>query len=64
LKVVLSRFSAPFCVALGEVYTQRKVVIVGSVVGFVMVALSSFLIRIEFFIFFYGVGTGKYTKTD
>ncbi|XP_048745461.1 monocarboxylate transporter 14-like isoform X2 [Ostrea edulis] len=50
--------TAPFCVALGELFTQRKVVLVGSTIGFVMVSLSSFLIRIEFFLFFYGVGTG------
>ncbi|XP_056006434.1 monocarboxylate transporter 12-like [Ostrea edulis] len=50
--------TGPFCMALGEHFTQRKVVFVGSIVAFVMVSLSSFLIRIEFFSFFFGVGTG------
>ncbi|XP_062575751.1 monocarboxylate transporter 12-like [Saccostrea cucullata] len=49
---------APFCVAFGEHFTQRKVVILGSLVGFVMIAVASLLVNIEFFIFFYGVGTG------
>ena len=47
--------------AFGELFTQRKVVIVGSIIGFVMVALSSLRVNIEFFVFFYGVGTGKVT---
>ncbi|XP_061185187.1 monocarboxylate transporter 12-like [Saccostrea echinata] len=49
---------APFCVAFGEHFTQRKMVILGSVVGFIMIAVASLLVNIEFFIFFYGVGTG------
>lgn len=60
---------APICVACGEVFSQRKVVIVGSLIGFVMVGLSSLLVSTEYFVFFYGVGTGnvniegKYDKT-
>lgn len=50
--------TAPICVACGEVFSQRKVVIVGSLIGFVMVGLSSLLVSIEYFVFFYGVGTG------
>lgn len=50
---------APICVACGEVFSQRKVVIVGSLIGFVMVGLSSLLVSMEYFIFFYGVGTGN-----
>lgn len=50
---------APICVACGEVFSQRKVVIVGSLIGFVMVGLSSLLVSIEYFVFFYGVGTGN-----
>lgn len=50
--------TAPICVACGEVFSQRKVVIVGSLIGFVMVGLSSLLVSMEYFIFFYGVGTG------
>lgn len=50
--------TAPICVACGEAFSQRKVVIVGSLIGFVMVGLSSLLVSIEYFVFFYGIGTG------
>lgn len=33
--------------------------IVGSLIGFVMVGISSLLVSMEYFIFFYGVGTGN-----
>ncbi|KAL3847658.1 hypothetical protein ACJMK2_018559 [Sinanodonta woodiana] len=46
--------SAPICIACGELFTQRKVVMLGGLIGALGLSLSAFLINIEFLIFTFG----------
>ncbi|KAK3589658.1 hypothetical protein CHS0354_015159 [Potamilus streckersoni] len=46
--------SAPICIACGELFTQRKVVMLGGLIGAVGLSLSAFLVNIEFLIFTFG----------
>lgn len=52
-------FSAPICVAAGQHFTQRKVVMLGGLIGALGLSLSGLLFSIEWVILTFGALYGK-----
>ncbi|KAL8597470.1 hypothetical protein ACOMHN_047697 [Nucella lapillus] len=60
---IVYAFMAPVCIMLAQLYTVRQVVMVGGVIGFVGIALSSLLYSMEYVIITFGIffGVGNAT---
>ncbi|XP_069104318.1 monocarboxylate transporter 12-like [Argopecten irradians] len=55
---IVFTITAPFCLAFGQHFSQRLVVMVGGVVGGVGVALCYFMVSIEYIICMFGITVG------
>ncbi|KAK7090494.1 monocarboxylate transporter 12-B-like isoform X2 [Littorina saxatilis] len=55
---IVYALAAPFCILLGQIFTVRKVIIIGGIIGFVGMALGSLLFSMEYVIAVWGVCFG------